>query len=84
MNTTFRTTGLAQTTGSTRRVFSLFRRYCGAFQEWRKRERLCADLCGLNDTELQDIGITRGEIDYVASNRSIDPRGIRSTPPMHV
>jgi class 3 adenylate cyclase/uncharacterized protein YjiS (DUF1127 family) len=66
MNTTFRTTGLAQTTGSTRRVFSLFRRYCGAFQEWRKRERLCADLCGLNDTELQDIGITRGEVDYVA------------------
>ena len=49
MNTTFRTTGLAQTTGSTRGVFSLFRRYCGAFQEWRKRERLCADLCGLND-----------------------------------
>ena len=40
MNTTFRTTGLAQTTGSTRDVFSLFRRYCGAFQEWRKeRER---------------------------------------------
>ena len=66
MNTTFRTTGLAQTTGSTRDVFSLFRRYCGAFQEWRKRERLCADLCGLNDTELQDIGITRGEVDYVA------------------
>jgi hypothetical protein len=25
-----------------------------------------------------DIGTTRGEIDYVASNRSIDPRGIRS------
>src|SRR6476660_4485276 len=66
MNTTFRTTGLAQTTGSTRRVLSLFRRYCGAFQEWRKRERLCADLCGLNDTEMQDIGITRGEVDYVA------------------
>ena len=66
MKTTFRTTALAQTTGSTRRVFSLFRRYCGAFQEWRKRERLCADLCGLNDTELQDIGNTRGEVDYRA------------------
>ena len=78
MNTTFRTTGLAQTTGSTRRVFSLSRRYWGAFQEWRKRAQLSADLCGLNDRELQDIGITRGEVDYVASNRSIDPRG-RST-----
>ena len=84
MNTTFRTTGLAQTTGSTRDVFTLFRRYWGAFQEWRKRERLRADLSCLNDFELQDIGISRGEIDYVASNRSIDPRGIRSTPPMHV
>ena len=79
MNTTFRATGLTQTTGSTRRVFSLFGRYWGAFQEWRKRERLRADLCGLNDRELQDIGITRGEVDYVASNRSIDPRGVRST-----
>ncbi len=79
MNTTFNTTGLARTTGSTRRDFSLFRRYWGAFQEWRKRERLRADLCGLDDRELQDIGITRGEVDYVASNRSIDPRGVRST-----
>jgi hypothetical protein len=26
----------------------------------------------------QDIGTTRGEIDYVASNRGIDPRGVRS------
>jgi uncharacterized protein YjiS (DUF1127 family) len=78
MNTTF-TTGLARTTGSTRRVFSLVERYWGAFQEWRKRERLRADLCGLNDRELQDIGIARGEVDFVASNRSIDPRGVRST-----
>ena len=79
MNTTLRTTGLVRTTGSTRRVFTLFRRYWGAFQEWRKRERLRADLCGLNDRELQDISITRGEVDNVVSNRSIDPRGVRST-----
>jgi uncharacterized protein YjiS (DUF1127 family) len=79
MNTTFTTTGLAQTTGSTRRVFSLIGRYRGALQEWRKRERLRADLCGLCDRELQDIGITRGEVDYVVSNRSADPRGVRSS-----
>jgi class 3 adenylate cyclase/uncharacterized protein YjiS (DUF1127 family) len=75
MNTTFSTTGLALTTGSTRRVFSLFslfslcslfRSYWDAFQEWRKRERLRADLCGLNDREPQNIGITRDELDYVA------------------
>ena len=69
MNTTFSTTGLARTTESTRRVFSFFRRYWGAFQEWRKRERLRANLYGLNDRELQDIGIARGEVDYVVSNR---------------
>src|SRR5258708_37159493 len=33
----------------------------------------------LSDRELMDIGTTRGEIDYVASNRGIDPRGIRRT-----
>jgi len=67
MNTTFRATGLAQTTGSTRRVFSLFRRYWGTFQEWRNRERLRAALCGLNDTEPQDVGIACGEVDNVAT-----------------
>ena len=50
----------------------------GALLEWRKREVLRADLYDLSDRELMDIGTTRGEIDYVASNRSIDPRGIRS------
>ena len=78
MSTTYGATGLGQTSASTRRVSSLFKRYWGAFQERRKRERLRADLSYLNDLELKDIGITRGEIDYVASNRTIDPRGIRS------
>ena len=45
----------------------------------RKRQRLPATLCDLSDRELMDIGTTRGEIDYVASNRGIDPEGIRST-----
>ena len=79
MSTTFFRTGFAQTTGSTRRAFSLFKRCWVEFQERRKSERLRADLCRLDDRELQDIAITRGEIDYVASNRSIDPRGVRST-----
>jgi uncharacterized protein YjiS (DUF1127 family) len=79
MNTTFSTTGLAQTTASTRRVFSPFslsRIYWGAFQEWRKerrkRQRERAELYRLNDRELMDIGMTRGEIEYVVSNRSFD------------
>ena len=84
MSTAYNAAGLGQTTASTRRVYSFLRSYWEAFQERRKRERLRADLSCLNDFELQDIGISRGEIDYVASNRSIDPRGIRATPPMHV
>ena len=32
-------------------------------------------LYDLSDRELMDIGTTRGEIDYVALNQGIDPRG---------
>ncbi len=62
-----------------RQVYSPLEAYWDAFQEWRKRERLRTQLCRLTDNELMDIGITRGEIDYVASNRSIDPTGLRSS-----
>ena len=78
MSTTYSTTNAAQTTASTPRVSSAFKTFWAAFQEWRKWERLRAGLCNLSDRELMDIGITRGEIDYVASNRDTDPRGIRS------
>ena len=69
MSTIHGTTELRQPTAR-RQVYSP--------QEWRKQERLRTRLCRLTDSELMDIGITRGEIDYVASNRGIDPRGIRS------
>ncbi len=59
-------------------VYSPLEKYWNAFQEWRKREKLRTRLCRLTDSELADIGITRGEIDYVASHRGIDPRSIRS------
>jgi uncharacterized protein YjiS (DUF1127 family) len=62
-----------------RQVFSPLEIYWAAFQEWRKRTRLQADLIDLSDRELMDIGISRGEIDYVASHRGSDPRGIRSS-----
>jgi uncharacterized protein YjiS (DUF1127 family) len=78
MSTTYGATGLGQTAASTRRLSSFFRRYWRAFQERRERRRLRAALCDLSDRELMDIGTTRGEIDYVVSNRGIDPRGIRS------
>ena len=78
MSTAYNAAGLGQTTASTRRVYSFLRSYWEAFQERRKRQRLRATLYDLSDRELMDIGTTRGEIDYVASNRGIDPRGIRS------
>jgi uncharacterized protein YjiS (DUF1127 family) len=62
-----------------RQVYSPLEAYWNIFQEWRKRERLRTQLYRLTDSELIDIGITRGEIDYVASHRGIDPRGIRSS-----
>jgi uncharacterized protein YjiS (DUF1127 family) len=69
---------LAQTTPSTRHLSNFFRNCWDAFQERRERQRVRATLCDLSNRELMDIGTTRGEIDYVASNRLIDPRGIRS------
>jgi uncharacterized protein YjiS (DUF1127 family) len=69
---------LKQATRSTQRVSNFLGSCWGAFHQWRKRDRLRTELYSLNDRELMDIGITRGEIDYFASNRGIDPQGIRS------
>jgi uncharacterized protein YjiS (DUF1127 family) len=69
---------LKRATKPTQRVSNFLGSCWGAFQQWRKRDRLRTELYGLNDRELMDIGTTRGEIDYVASHRGIDPRGIRS------
>lgn len=78
MTTTHGTTWLEWTSGSTRHVASFIWKYWAAVQERRKGQKLRATLSNLSDTELMDIGTTRGEIDYVALHRGIDPRGIRS------
>ena len=76
MSTIQGTTELGPTTAK-RRVYSPLETYWSAFQQWRKRERLQATLDDLSDRELADIGIARGEIDYVArSALSTDPRVI--------
>jgi uncharacterized protein YjiS (DUF1127 family) len=61
-----------------RQVYSPLETYWNAFQEWRKRRKLLANLCDLSDRELRDIGITRSEIDYLASHPGSDPRGVLS------
>ena len=58
-----------------RQPYSPLEAYWNEFREWRKRERLRAALDDLSDRELMDIGIARGEFDYVArSALSADPR----------
>ena len=76
MSTIQETTGLRPATEK-RQVYSPLEAYWNAFQEWRKRGKLRTELCRLTDFELEDIGITRGEIDYVASNRAISPDPLR-------
>ena len=78
MNTARSAVGLGQAPASTRGFSSSIRSYWDAFQERRKYGKLRTDLNDLSDRELTDIGIARGEIDYIAANRSIDPRGVRS------
>ena len=78
MNTARSAVGLGQAPASTQGFSSSIRSYWDAFQERRKYKELLSDLNDLTDWELKDIGIARGEIDYVAANRSIDPRGVRS------
>jgi uncharacterized protein YjiS (DUF1127 family) len=74
MSTTYSAIGWDRRFASARRVVRFLERRWDTFQERRKRERLRADLSDLNDRELMDIGISRGEIDYVALSRAIDPR----------
>ena len=77
MSTIGETTELGPVTAR-RQVYSPVETYWNAFQEWRKRRRLLANLCDLSDRELMDIGIARSEIDYLASHRDCDPRDVLS------
>ena len=78
MSTTYGTTWQLRTFVSTRYASRLIWKYWDAFRERRERQKLRVALSHLGDRELMDIGTTRGEIDFVASNRGIDPRGIRA------
>lgn len=64
-----------QTIALTRLGLLVLNHYWAAFLKWRHREKLRAELYSLSDLELRDIGITRGEIDHIASHhRTIGPR----------
>ena len=76
MSTIQGTTELGPTTAR-RQVYGPLEAWWDAFQQWRKRERLQGQLCNLTETELMDIGITRGEIENVALNHSISSDPLR-------
>ena len=78
MDTTYKVSGSRQTFAPVRLGLSLFGNCCAVLLEWHLRQGIRAKLLDLSDRELHDMGISRGEIEYVASNRDIDPRGIRS------
>ena len=60
------------TAASTRSVLGLLKQYWRAFRERRQGPSLRANLEDLSDRELMDIGLTRGEIDYITPERAID------------
>jgi len=75
MSTTYIATGSARAAAWAEGVSSRLNAYSVAFHAWRLRQKLRAALDGLSDQELRDIGVARGEIDYVARTAlSTDPR----------
>jgi uncharacterized protein YjiS (DUF1127 family) len=78
MSTIHGIAGLGPITGR-RQVYSPFEMYWNAFLEWRKHSKLRIELSRLTDSELADIGISRGEIEHVAWHRDIDAASTRSS-----
>ena len=69
MSTIYVTTGFGQTTTPMRRALRLFKTYWSMLRERQQRNALRSAMYNLSDRELQDIGTTRGEIEYVARSR---------------
>ena len=68
--------GLRQTPAATQRLSSYLKSCLVAFQEWRERGRSQAELSSLSDSALMDMGIARGEIEFLITHP--DKRGVRS------
>ena len=69
MSTIYVTTGFGQTITPMRRALRLFKTYWSMLRERQQRNALRSAMYNLSDRELQDIGTTRGEIEYVARSR---------------
>jgi len=73
------TEGLPLELASTRSIPGLLARYWRALQAWRWRQGPQIALQDLSDRELMDIGLTRGEIDYITPERAIATLRERAT-----
>ncbi|MET4274751.1 MULTISPECIES: DUF1127 domain-containing protein [unclassified Bradyrhizobium] len=71
-NITSEAEGLPLELASAWSVPGLLAQYWRALQEWRWRQRPQIALQDLSDRELMDIGLTRGEVDYISPERTID------------
>jgi uncharacterized protein YjiS (DUF1127 family) len=76
MSTMYVVTDFGQTAAPLRRALRFAQRYWSMLRKWRERDALRSALYGLSDRELQDIGTTHGEIEYVARFRAADPRRV--------
>jgi uncharacterized protein YjiS (DUF1127 family) len=71
-NITSEAEGLPVELVSTWSIPGLLAQYWRALQDWRWRQGPQIALQDLSDRELMDIGLTRGEIDYISPQRAID------------
>ncbi|MET4120685.1 uncharacterized protein YjiS (DUF1127 family) [Bradyrhizobium sp. JR1.5] len=78
-NITSEAEGLPLELASTRSIPGLLARYWRALQDWRWRRGPQIALQDLSDRELMDIGLTRGELDYISPERAIDRLRDRAT-----
>jgi uncharacterized protein YjiS (DUF1127 family) len=74
MNTNRATDETLRLNLSIRPIRAFFKQYWRAFQEERSRRKLRAALYELNDHDLKDIGISRGMIEHIGANPTVDPR----------
>lgn len=60
------------TAASTRSVLWLLKRYWRAFRELGQRQSLRSTLPQLSESQLMDIGLTRGELEQITPQLAID------------